>query len=470
MGREAQLSSIYSPTDRAIKASFLEYKTPILEEIPKGRLLSYVKNSLLFNVCKNIFTSRYFLETEMDNLFDDLIYEGRIFANKEVLRHAYIPEKLPHRERQIKGLADILSAALKGETPSNVIIYGKTGTGKTATVKYVSKELERMGRKMGSKCFMIYINNEVFDTQYRVFAYLARIFNKKVPLIGWPTDMVYSEFKAGIDTDDRCVIVILDEVDRLATKGDGALYNLSRINSELNNARVSMIGISNDLTFTELLDPRVRSSLSEEEIIFPPYDAAQLQDILDERARMAFNYSALNDAVIPLCAAFAAQEHGDARRALDLLRVSGEIAERSESKTVTEEHVRQASERIEANSIVEVIKTLPPQSKIVLSSVLLLRRERNKRRFSSGEVYNMYRRSCNHLDMEPLTQRRVSDLVAELDILGLVNAVIVSKGRYGRTKEISLSVPEGYVQPVLFEDYKLKALVSNIKVKAQMTL
>lgn len=406
----------------------------------------------------------------MDNLFDGMISEGRIFANKEVLRPTYIPEKLPHRERQIKNLADILSAALRDETPSNVVIYGKTGTGKTATVKYVSKELEGMGKKMGSKCVMIYINSEIFDTQYRVFAYLARIFNKNVPMIGWPTDMVYSEFKAGIDTDKRCVIVILDEVDRLATKSDGVLYNLSRINSELNNARVSMIGISNDLTFTELLDPRVRSSLGEEEIIFLPYDAHQLQDILSERAEIAFNASTLDEGVIPLCSAFAAQEHGDARRALDLLRVSGEIAERANSRTVTEEHVRQASDRIETNSIVEVVKTLPMQSKIVLNSVLLLHKERNRKRFSSGEVYIMYRKSCNQLDMEPLTQRRVTDLVAELDILGLISAVIVSKGRYGRTKEISLSVPESYVQPVLFEDYKLKALVSNIKVKAQMTL
>jgi len=406
----------------------------------------------------------------MENLFDDLISVGGIFVNKEVLRSTYIPEKLPHREMQIKSLADILSAALKGETPSNIVIYGKSGTGKTATVRYVSDELERMGRKLDSKCFMIYINSEVFDTQYRVFAYLARVFNQNVPMIGWPTDMVYSEFKAGIDTDDRCVIVVLDEVDRLAVKGDSALYNLSRINSELNNARVSIIGISNDLTFTALLDQRVKSSLGEEEIIFPPYNADQLQDILTERARMAFHFSRLADGVIPLCAAFAAQEHGDARRALDLLRVSGEIADRTKSRMVTEDHVRQASDRLEANSIVEVIKTLPVQSKIVLSSVLLLRKERNKKRFSSGEVYNMYRRSCNHLGMEPLTQRRVSDLIAELDILGLVNAVLVSKGRYGRTKEIALSVPEGYVQPVLFEDYKLKALVSNIKVKAQMTL
>jgi cell division control protein 6 len=404
----------------------------------------------------------------MENLFEDLINGGRIFANKEVLRSTYIPQRLPHRWEQIKALADILSSALKGETPSNILIFGKTGTGKTSTVKYVSKELEAMAQKTGAKCSIIYINSEVFDTQYRVFAYLARIFNKRVPMIGWPTDMVYSEFKTGLDAEERRVIITLDEVDKLASKGDEALYNLSRINGELENARVSLIGISNDLTFTDLLDPRVKSSLGEEEIIFPPYNAEQLKDILYARADTAFYADVLEYAVIPLCAALAASEHGDARRALDLLRLSGEIAERSGARTVTEEHVRQACEKLEMNCVTEVVKTLPLQSKIVLSSVYLLCKERNKRRFSSGEVYTMYRRVCNQIDMDPLTQRRVTDFVAELDILGLINAVIVSKGRYGRTKEISLSVPEECVQPVLQEDYKLKAL-SSIRVGKQTT-
>jgi cell division control protein 6 len=376
---------------------------------------------------------------------------GEIFANKKVLRGTYIPENLPHRMEQIASLTDILSTALKEKTPSNILIYGKTGTGKTATVLYVRKQLEEIAR--ACNCLLIYINCELYYTQHRVLGYLARVFNKRVPVFGWPTEVVYSELKERIDTEDRYVVVILDEMDKLVTNEDATLYKLLRINSELNKARVSVIGISNDLTFSELLDQQVKSSLGVKEIIFSPYNADQLKDILTERAVMAFNYSALDDAVIPLCVALAAKRNGDAKRALDLLLISGEIADRSKSKKVCEEHVRMASEKIEA-SMVEEVKTLPLQPKILLSSVLMLIREKNEKSFSSGDVYNMYQRLCDRLGLERLSQRRLRDLISELDSFGLINAVVVSTGRHGRTKEISLNVPEELIQPVLFTDHE----------------
>ncbi|MCD6457010.1 MAG: ORC1-type DNA replication protein [Methanophagales archaeon] len=393
---------------------------------------------------------------------EEHLREGEIFADKAVLRSTYIPENLPHRVEQIATLTNLLSTALKEKAPTNILIYGKTGTGKTATVKYVSKQLEEMAQ--ASNCPLIYINCELFYTQHRVLGYLARFFNKRVPVFGWPTDEVYSELKKRIDTEDRYVVVILDEMDKLVTKEDEVLYNLLRINSDLNKARVSVIGISNNPTFSELLDQRVKSLSGMKEIVFPAYNADQLKDILTERAAMAFNYSALDDAVIPLCVALAAKQDGDAKYALDLLLISGEIAERSKSKKVSEEHVRIASEKTE-DSIVEVVKTLPLQQKILLSSVLTLMREKNERSFISGDVYNMYHRLCDHLGVEVLTQRRLIDLISELDIFGLINAVIMSRGKHGRTKEISLNVPEELIQPVLFADPELKAL-SDIRVRA----
>ena len=447
-------------------------------------------------------------DEDSKGLFDDLLSGEPIFENKEVLRPSYTPHELPHRAEQINQMATILVSALRGDTPSNILIYGKTGTGKTASAKFVSQELESTSKKYDVPCEVEYINCEVTDTQYRVLAQLANKFIEAnrgsigskledlqalrsrarddetalvdtdfdtgaevearietleadredmdpVPMTGWPTDRVYSTFFDAVDYEERVVVIMLDEIDKLVEKsGDDTLYNLSRMNSELTNSRISIMGISNDLKFTDFLDPRVKSSLGEEEIVFPPYDANQLRDILQHRANVAFKPDALTDDVIPLCAAFAAQEHGDARRALDLLRTAGELAERGQADTVEEAHVRKAQDKIELDRVVEVVRTLPTQSKIVLFSTILLEKN-GVHNVNTGEVFNIYKRLCEEIDADVLTQRRVTDLISELDMLGIVNAVVVSKGRYGRTKEISLSVPIEETEAVLLSDSRL---------------
>lgn len=386
-----------------------------------------------------------------------------MFRNKEVLRPSYTPEELPHRTVQINQLATILVAALRGETPSNIFIYGKTGTGKTAVTRFVGKELQRTGQEKDKNVFFIYINCELVDTQYRVLTHIANHFiedwNDRIPFTGWPTDEVYDKLKKKIDEKEGACIIVLDEIDKLVFKaGDDVLYNLSRINDNLTKAKVSVIGISNDLKFTEFLDPRVKSSLGEEEVIFPPYDAVQLQDILKQRAAVAFKEESLEQSVIPLCAALAAQEHGDARRALDLLRVAAELAEREQQKVIGEKHVRKAQNKIELDRVTEVVRTLPTQSKLVLLSTIL-GEESGVRGLTTGEVYDTYRELCQEAHMDVLTQRRVTDLISELDMLGILQARVISKGRYGRTKEIQMSVPIEETKSVLREDAVLEPIV-----------
>ena len=386
-----------------------------------------------------------------------------MFRNKEVLRPSYTPEELPHRTAQINQLATILVSALRGETPSNIFIYGKTGTGKTAVTRFVGKELQRTGQEKDKNVFFIYINCELVDTQYRVLTHIANHFiedwNDRIPFTGWPTDEVYDKLKRKIDEKEGACIIVLDEIDKLVFKaGDDVLYNLSRINDNLAKAKVSVIGISNDLKFTEFLDPRVKSSLGEEEVIFPPYDAVQLQDILKQRAQVAFKEDSLEGSVIPLCAALAAQEHGDARRALDLLRVSAELAEREGQKVIVERFVRKAQNKIELDRVTEVVRTLPTQSKLVLLATIL-GEESGTKGLTTGEVYDTYRELCQEVHMDVLTQRRVTDLISELDMLGILQARVISKGRYGRTKEIQMSVPIEETKTVLREDPVLEPIV-----------
>jgi len=366
-----------------------------------------------------------------------------IFKDRNALTSHFTPEKIPHRDEQKDNLASILAPSLKGGRPSNIFIYGMTGTGKTLVSKYVGEELEKTSNQGSYPVKVIYINckmKKVADTEYRLIAELSRILGQDVPITGLPTKQVYDIFYTTLDSKKQTVIVILDEIDALVEKmGDEFLYNFTRINQDLKKAKVSIIGITNDLHFIDILDPRVKSSLSEEEILFPPYNALQLQDILKHRIKLGFEPKVLSEEVIPKCAALAAQEHGDARRALDLLRVAGEIAERQNDSKISEKHVDIALEKIDYDRIIESVKSLPKQTKLLLWSIIELE-EKEQENIQTGDVYGIYEDTCKKCVLHPLTQRRVSDLLSELDMLGIINAKVISLGRYGRTREIKLSV------------------------------
>lgn len=413
--------------------------------------------------------------TVNSDIFGRLLKFDGFFINREAMRTSYMPEILPHREKEINDIASILVTALRGETPSNIFIYGKTGTGKTAVTKFVGKELVNKGTEMGKKVHFVYINCEVVDTQYRLLQNITNHFitewSERIPFTGWPTDEVYSKLIHLVDKQGGVTVIILDEVDKL--RGDEALYNLSRINGNLNNAKVSIVGISNDLKFTEFLDPRVKSSLGEENMVFPPYDAGELRDILMQRADLALKPGSIDDEVIPLCSALAAQEHGDARRALDLLRISAELAERGRATKIATKYVRQAQNKIEIDRIVECVRTLPMQSKLILLAILLQDKHDSTTgvtgAITTGEVYEIYQDLCKRTRTDSLTQRRVADLISELDMLGIITARVISKGRYGRTREINMSSPRTDIMNILKEDDVFVEL-SNYKKRGQTRL
>jgi cell division control protein 6 len=255
-------------------------------------------------------------------------------------------------------------------------------------------------------------------------------------------------------------IVVLDEVDSLIkSRGDGILYELTRVNEALHKSKVSIIGISNDLRLKEFLDPRVFSSLSEEELVFRPYDAGELRNILLERSKLGFFDGVLSEAALSICSALAAAEHGDARRALDLLRVAGEVAERQGSATINEEHVREAEKHIEHNKVVEALKNSTLHSKLVLLSVYHLGKVSGASA-TTGEIYDVYNELCVELGVGLLTQRRLGTLINELDAIGLLNSKVVSMGRYGRTKKIRLEISRSLIQDVFTGDTRLGRMLS----------
>ena len=379
---------------------------------------------------------------DLSKFFENYLNKTLIFENKKSLQSNYTPETIPHRDDQIEQMAGILAPSLRMEKPSNVFVYGKTGTGKTCVTQYVMNQIINVSKEKNLELKYYYLNcklKKIADTEYRLMAQLCRAFGKEVPATGLPTEEIYRIFIEAIDDKKQLIVLVLDEIDQLVTKaGDGILYNLTRLNSELKKCEFSIIGISNDLMFTDNLDPRIRSSLSEEELVFPPYNAIQLQDILRQRAQLAFKKESVEEGVIEKCAAYAAREHGDARRALELLRVAGELAERNGENRIRIAHLDEAEEKIERDRILDVVRTQPKQFQIALYSILKVCDKDVK--IFTGDVYDYYRRICNKINLKPLTQRRLSDIIAEFDMLGIINARVISKGRYGRTREITVAV------------------------------
>ncbi len=384
---------------------------------------------------------------KLDKIFDS-VNKKNIFKDKAILQANYTPETIPHRDKEIEQIASILAPSLKGEKTSNLFVYGNTGTGKTLSIQYVRDELLKRvkNNNEGVSLKIEYLNcklKKIADTQYRILAELIRKLGGEVPITGLPTDAVYDKFIDLIDKEKHLLILILDEVDQAVKKmpdSDNFLYNLTRLNSELIKTRISIVGISNDLRFLDNLDPRVRSSLSEEEIVFPPYNALQLQDILRDRAEQAFHKNIIDSGVIEKCAAFAASQHGDARRALDLLRVAGEIADRNGDKKIKLEHIDSANSKIERDKILDVVDSEPKQFQLTLLAILNLA-DKGKKIFT-GEVYEAYSNLCKQTNTEALTQRRVSSIISEFDMLGLIQAHNISRGTYGKTREIKPTIPK----------------------------
>ncbi len=398
----------------------------------------------------------------IEKFYKSYLNAPKIFKNQNALDSTYIPEELPHRDNEIRMIAEKTACALRGDTPPNFLCYGRTGTGKTATIRYVSQKLAQQIIK--NKPWWIYINCNLLSTPYRILAHIYNTISGKerIPPTGLPKDVIFKKLLGLLDQKVGSTIcfLVLDEIDLLIEKtgGNEILYLLTRLNENLDYCRTSLIGISNKLKFNQSLDPRVQSSLGKEPpIVFHPYNAKQLGDILMERAKVAFYDNVLNDDVIHLCAALAAKDDGDARKALQLLRKAGEIAANSQHKVVKEKHVYEAHDELEKDHVEEYMLGMPLQAQIVLTAIFLINKFKPEYIITSGDIYEVHSELANKISgIKQLTKRMISDYVNELTLSGIISADIRSLGYYGRTKIISLDVDMVLVEKTLKQNEKIR--------------
>ena len=404
-------------------------------------------------------------EDILDNVFDNALQGRSLIKNRKTLTIDYVPERLPFRDKESTTIAQTLSVILRGGRPSNLLIFGKPGTGKTAVVKNVIERLRNKANDLSIQITVPFVNGKTANTPYKILYEIAEKMgiNKEEKRLqvhftglsmGEATDRILDH----IIRKNLNVMLIIDEIDSLVdNNGDDVLYNFTRANERiLSNQFISLIGISNSLTFKDKLDPRVRSSLSEEELVFNPYTIEQLKQILIDRSELAFNNGAISIATINLCAAMAGRETGDARKAIDLLRVAAEIAEREASTTVDESYIRSAQQKIDSDTSYEILRNSTTHTKIVILAII------NCKNGNTGEVYDVYTYLCSQLEQEPLTQRRITQIISELDQLGLVNTSIINLGRYGRSQKIKLNTPLVTIKDAFKDDIILTSIIKAI--------
>ncbi|MGI0083034.1 MAG: Cdc6/Cdc18 family protein [Nitrosopumilaceae archaeon] len=397
----------------------------------------------------------------VDKLLDDAISGRSLFKDREVLQFTYIPKNILHRDDEQKKVMQSLLPLAKKSRPSNLLVYGKTGTGKTLVVRKMLQKIQGRPELQSFPLKVAYSNAKEETTLYGLLVsfgkQLGLTSRKELPPTGLSISAVFNKIIDTIKKNSFKTIFVIDEIDylvKLVSKTDkDVFYLLTRANERLGEGSLTIIGISNDLTFKERLDPRVLSSLSEEEIVFTNYTGDQIKEILMERIKDAFTEGVIEQGSIELCARMAGQEHGDARRAIDLLRVAGEIAERENSEKVTQDHIRKASSKMEEDKETAALNSYPLHEKLLILSVM------KSNGAGTGEIYHYYKNLCKTVGQKELTQRRVTQILSEIEMTGLISGKIIHQGMHGRTKKYTLTIHPETVKKVLRESAILEDII-----------
>lgn len=396
----------------------------------------------------------------IDDMLDAAESGKSIIKNRDILHFTYIPEIILHRKSEQEQVTQSLLPILKKSRPSNLLVYGKPGTGKTLVVKKVLSKIQERVEKSNFPIKLVYSNSKEETTLYGLLVSLGRqlgLKEKELPSNGLAISVVFKRLLTKIDEEKLNAIFVIDEIDYLAQlvakTGKDILYQLTRANERLTQGSLTLVGISNDLTFKERLDPRVISSLGEEEIVFTNYNVEQIKKILEDRISESFVANSVDEPALNLIAALAGGEHGDARRAIDLLRVSGELAERQQSEKVTIEHVREASQKMEENKEEKSLKSFPLHEKLVLIAIMKANGS------STGEIYSSYKNLCKSVGKDELTQRRITQMLSEIELSGIISGRIIHQGIHGRTKKYKLTISSEMIKKTFKDDLTLQDII-----------
>lgn len=366
-------------------------------------------------------------------LDDEQLTRARQF---EVLTEIY---NMNVRTAEVRTISNHFSPIFRDGHPIHLSILGKTGTGKTISTLWFLAQVEHLCREREIPFKQVHLDLSCPMPCFRALNTLACMLDATQRYRrGVALDEIMTKIELKLEKSRGYIVIFVDEADNVRTDFNTFYQFLIKRLPQRTSARIVLVFASNRLNWIENLDPRVKSCLKLRELIVEPYDAEGLRRILQTRVLKALRPEKVSEGVIENIAALASQQHGDARKAVNLLRRAADLAEETRS-LITLEIVHRANEEIERDKYVDLMRGCPKQLQATLYAALTGKSK--KRTLQTGDAYQVYGRFCNQVGIRPVTQRAFSDMLCELDMYGFIRARTVSRGRYGRTKEIHVGVP-----------------------------
>jgi len=394
--------------------------------------------------------------------FEDLLRKPSLFKSERKLDNNYVPKKLPYREKELSLLSQLFLELITNPNSISrkILIMGKTGIGKTVTIKLFGEMLITAAEKRSGVIKCVHINCRKERTSYKVLIKIVLALNKNFPKRGYSPQDLLDIIVDIVNSQNLHLLIILDELSYLINKGGDLIYSLTRINDDSFNTQqhLSIIGIARDISCLSNLDISTMSTLQRNIIHFKIYDRDQLYEILKYRTSISLKENVISDKLIEAVSGLVYQS-GDIRYGLNLLWKATKIAENKNLKYITMECIRLANQDIVPFSTLDVLKFIPIQKCIFLLAIITALKKSGRIQVSVLEITNSYLIICENLGIRPRSHSQLWNYLQEFKREYLITMEIKSESIKGRKALISVQdVPISKFEEIIVNILQTKGI------------